>query len=116
MPSGDRTGPWGFGPKTGRALGYCVGYNIPGNANFGYNRGFIRGLRHGFGRGFRGRGRGFWWRGIYPNPAQYNSEIHFESSRENEKAYLEDMVKNLEKEMEIIQERLKELSKEKKDA
>ena len=115
MPGGDRTGPWGFGSKTGRALGYCVGYDAPGYANFGYGRGLGRGLRRGFARGFRGRGRGFWWRGIYPYPAQYNPEMYPEPNREDEKAYLEDMVKNLENEMKIIQERLKELSKEKKD-
>jgi uncharacterized protein DUF5320 len=25
MPHGDRTGPMGQGPKTGRAMGYCSG-------------------------------------------------------------------------------------------
>ncbi|MCF7946089.1 MAG: DUF5320 domain-containing protein, partial [Spirochaetia bacterium] len=27
MPRGDRTGPDGMGPRTGRALGYCSGYD-----------------------------------------------------------------------------------------
>ncbi|MCK4238634.1 MAG: DUF5320 domain-containing protein, partial [Candidatus Lokiarchaeota archaeon] len=27
MPGGDRTGPGGLGPMTGRALGYCAGYS-----------------------------------------------------------------------------------------
>jgi len=26
MPRGDGTGPWGLGPMTGRAAGYCAGY------------------------------------------------------------------------------------------
>ena len=30
MPRGDRTGPEGFGPMTGRAAGYCGGYDEPG--------------------------------------------------------------------------------------
>lgn len=30
MPGGDRTGPLGKGPRTGRAAGYCAGYNVPG--------------------------------------------------------------------------------------
>ena len=30
MPRGDRTGPAGAGPLTGRAAGYCAGYSTPG--------------------------------------------------------------------------------------
>ena len=33
MPWGDRTGPWGLGPMTGRAVGYCAGYPVPGYMN-----------------------------------------------------------------------------------
>ncbi|NIW15542.1 MAG: hypothetical protein GWN31_16790, partial [Candidatus Thorarchaeota archaeon] len=33
MPRGDRTGPWGLGPRTGRAAGYCAGYPVPGFMN-----------------------------------------------------------------------------------
>ena len=67
MPLGDRTGPWGLGPRTGRGLGYCSGYPVPGFMNpgpgFGFGRGF--GLGRGFGRGFGfGRGRG-WGRGWF---------------------------------------------------
>jgi len=63
MPGGDRTGPWGLGPRTGRT----AGYNMPGYANPGYGRRFGRGGGRGFGRGFWGRGRGFGWRGVYPS-------------------------------------------------
>jgi len=45
MPSGDRTGPAGQGPRTGRGLGYCNGY-VPLQKT-GFNR---RGLRLGRGR------------------------------------------------------------------
>jgi len=55
MPGGDRTGPWGMGPMTGRAAGLCAGYGMPGYANP------IRG--RGFGMGFGGRGGG-WGRGV----------------------------------------------------
>jgi hypothetical protein len=90
---------------------------MPGYANPGYGRGFGRGWGRGFGRGFWGRGRGFWWRGVYPYPAPYYPETYYpEPSREQEKAYLEDMVKGLEEEMKMIRERLQELSKEKKEA
>jgi len=55
MPGGDRTGPLGMGPMTGRAAGYCAGYGVPGYMNPWPGRGFW-----GWGRGFWGRGRGFW--------------------------------------------------------
>jgi hypothetical protein len=51
MPFGDRTGPAGMGPMTGRAAGFCAGYPTPGYAN------------PAFGRGYFGRGRGFWGQG-----------------------------------------------------
>ena len=47
MPDGDRTGPTGGGPQTGRGLGYCADNDQPGR---------------GFGRGFGRRGRGRGWR------------------------------------------------------
>ena len=50
MPWGDRTGPGGFGPMTGRGAGYCAGYPVPGYMNPG----------PGYGYGGRGGGRG--WR------------------------------------------------------
>ncbi|KPJ72306.1 hypothetical protein AMJ52_06745 [candidate division TA06 bacterium DG_78] len=66
MPGGDRTGPLGYGPMTGRGVGYCAGYSMPGYANpipgrggFGYGRGFGRG------RGWFGRGGGRGWRHWY---------------------------------------------------
>ncbi len=52
MPGGDRTGPLGRGPMTGRGLGYCARYLLPGFLNRG------RGIGLGLGR----RGRGFGWR------------------------------------------------------
>lgn len=48
MPGGDRTGPMGEGPMTGRAAGYCAGYDMPGYAP---------------GPGYAGRGPGLGWRG-----------------------------------------------------
>jgi hypothetical protein len=88
MPFGDRTGPAGLGPMTGRAAGLCAGFPVLGYMNpvmgkasfygsgvpairpFGaglYGYGLPYGSRvapwfrrgFGFGRGFgRGRGRG----------------------------------------------------------
>jgi hypothetical protein len=58
MPGGDRTGPMGLGPMTGRGAGYCAGFSVPGFMNPIPGRGF-RG--RGFGRGGgRGWPRGGW--------------------------------------------------------
>jgi hypothetical protein len=56
MPAGDRTGPRGMGPRSGRAAGYCAGFERPGYANPAPDRGF--GMDFGRGRGFGGRGGG----------------------------------------------------------
>ena len=77
MPAGDGTGPWGFGPMTGRGAGFCAGYPVPRFAQGIPGRGWS-----GLGRGGwpwgRGRGRGFgmgrgWWRGyaLYGSPYGY---------------------------------------------
>lgn len=58
MPQGDRTGPMGAGPMTGRAAGYCVGTGTPGLATMGGGRGYGMGFGRGGGGG-GGRGRGF---------------------------------------------------------
>jgi ribosomal protein L15 len=117
MPGGDRTGPRGLGPKTGRSLGYCSGYDSPGYANPSFGRGFGRGWGRGFGRGLRGRGRGFWWRG-YRDP-YYQPQTPFgvnpQPNKDEEKAYLEDIIESLEEEIKMAKERLQKLSKEKKE-
>jgi len=113
MPGGDRTGPLGFGARTGRGLGYCTGSNSPGYMN--PNPGFRRGFGRGPGRGF-GRGRGFWWRSYgdpYYRPQPYVSTL---PSKEEEKTYLEETVKDLEEEIKNIRNRIQELSKEKKES
>jgi len=62
MPRGNRTGPEGMGPMTGRAAGYCTGYDTPG-----FSKGQPRvggGFGQGRGLGF-GRGAGREWRNKY---------------------------------------------------
>ncbi|MFO7968160.1 MAG: DUF5320 domain-containing protein [Archaeoglobaceae archaeon] len=58
MPGGDRTGPRGEGPRTGRKAGLCSGYKTPGYTNR-FNR-FNRITRPAFraAQEFPGRGRG----------------------------------------------------------
>ncbi len=65
MPGGDRSGPGGLGPRTGRALGYCTGHDAPGFAS-GPGGGFGGGRGQGYGRGGgRGRAGGRGWRHWY---------------------------------------------------
>lgn len=45
MPGGDRTGPDGRGPRTGRDRGYCAGFGRPGSVSPGFRRGFGRRMR-----------------------------------------------------------------------
>lgn len=115
MPGGDRTGPLGLGPMTGRAVGYCAGYSGPGFANpgpgYGRGFGFGRGWGRGFGRGFWRRGRGLWLRGTFPEP--YYPPV---TNVKEEKTYLENLVKDLEEEIKAIRERIQDLSKEKKES
>ena len=54
MPGGDRTGPRGMGPLTGRAAGFCAGAGRPG---------FMNPLPWGCAGGRGGGGRG--WRNCY---------------------------------------------------
>ena len=86
MPGGDRTGPMGAGPMTGRGAGMCAGYDVPGYMNPSFGRGFGGGRGRGYGRGGgMGGGRGWrnqfyasglpgWARGYdypYPHPAGF---------------------------------------------
>jgi len=61
MPGGDRTGPMGMGPMTGRAAGYCTGSAGPGYISAPGGRGFRGG---GGGRGGRGRRNQFYATGL----------------------------------------------------
>jgi len=112
MPRGDRTGPRGQGPMTGRAAGYCAGLGMPGYAN-PYSR-FGSGMRFGRGGGF-GAG-GFGWRnrfyatgvpGWMP-PAGY-PEPYQQPDPDWEKQALKSQANALESELDAIKKRLDEL-------
>ena len=55
MPGGDRTGPMGMGPRTGRGAGFCGGAGAPGVISR------MGGAFLGRGRGRGGRG----WRNMF---------------------------------------------------
>ena len=118
MPRGDRTGPNGMGPMTGRAAGYCAGYSTPGFMNPGGGRGMgmARGFRGGGGGG-RGFGRGFGYQypvnaGYYPNvapAAQYPvaGEPVYDSGQELE--MLKNQAEYMKSSLENIKQRIEDL-------
>lgn len=103
---------------TGRGMGLCAGRDVPGFMNpygprggRGYGRGFGGGRGRGFGRGRGRRFRASFWpeEDIDPMPA-YEPGAWRAPSQEDQKAYLEDLRKSLEQELEDIRRRLEELS------
>ncbi|MBM4272501.1 MAG: hypothetical protein FJ139_10175 [Deltaproteobacteria bacterium] len=119
MPKGDRTGPAGFGPMTGRGVGFCAGYPVPGYMNPAGGRGF----------GFWGRGGGRGWRnwfhatgltgwqragrwlpasgwGIVPSGTPMTAK--------EEKEMLKEQVEFFRSQMEELQKRISTLEKEEK--
>jgi len=105
MPGGDRSGPNGLGPMTGRAAGYCADYAVPGYVNpVGCRMGLSRGRGLGRGCGFgRGAGRGFGFRAdVYP----YAPEL----SPQQEADMLKDQAKAMQDELKAINERISELA------
>ena len=118
MPGGDRTGPLGMGPMTGRSAGYCAGYNVPGYMNpyGGRGMGLRRGRFYGRGGGF-GRGWGVGVNGVpaapvtapvmpfVPQPGYgavpYDESVELESLRNH--------AQTLESSLSEIQKRIEEL-------
>ncbi|MGM0498613.1 MAG: DUF5320 domain-containing protein [Bacillota bacterium] len=127
MPRGDRRGPDGAGPMTGRSLGYCAGNDQPGFTANAAPQGAGRGLRNGagrgpgFGRGFgRGRrmgnGRSFLaarGRGAYYEPAAADEEdFDNQESKDREVTRLENLANTLASELEIVKKQIDELKDE----
>lgn len=123
MPAGDRTGPMGMGPMTGRADGYCGGYDMPGYANPTFGRGFGLGWGGGWGRGWRWRnwyyatGVPGWARFGY-GPAWVTPPVWAYGpyagppTREQEAGFLKAQAEWLQKQLEAIEKRVSELERE----
>jgi len=121
MPRGDRTGPQGMGPRTGRAMGYCSGYDAPGFMNPGPGAGGRfggggLGLARGCGRAMPGCGIGIAWGrgggrgraagyGYYPEAAS-GAPL----SADEERGVIERSVTALKSRIEAMEKRLSELS------
>jgi hypothetical protein len=118
MPRGDRTGPMGMGPMTGRGAGFCAGLGMPGYANPAPARGL--GMNYGQGRGFGGGGRGRrnmfyatglpgWMRfGGYTAPHGFINPYEAPSP-DAEKRVLRSQASALQSELDFIKKRLEEI-------
>ncbi|QTL97094.1 hypothetical protein GM661_03425 [Iocasia frigidifontis] len=95
MPAGDRTGPQGYGPLTGRGMGNCVGSWCPVP-----RRGFGVGVGRGRGYG-AGYGPGYGRRYHYPAYDEQSKVLHQE-----EYQMLKAMAEDLTAELEAINKRL----------
>lgn len=116
MPRGDRTGPDGMGPATGRGAGYCAGFNVPGFVNSVMGRG-------GFGIFGRGHGRGFrnmYWATGLPGWSRYNAGFPYPYQAyasgampvPQEVDVLKDQAKSMQDNLHTINIRIKELEKQ----
>ncbi len=120
MPGGDRTGPAGQGPMTGRAAGYCAGYNVPGYMNPA-GRFLGRGAFGGRGRGMMHRnwyyatGQPGWARYDMGFPAGGTGAVPYPGEVEpaEEKEMLAEQADYLKQQLEDIQKRLSDLEKKK---
>jgi len=115
MPKGNRMGPAGMGPLTGRSAGFCAGYGMPGYMNPGPGYGF--GVGSGWSRGFGGGGRGWrhwfhatrlpgWMRfGAYPS----SGLSPMKPDPETEKQALKTQSEALQNELDLIRKRMDEI-------
>ena len=121
MPGGDRTGPAGLGPMTGRAAGFCAGYPVPGYANPIGGRGFL-GRGRGFGGGGWGRRNWYhatglpgWVRAGYAGAAYEGAPIAPGFSTQQELDSLKGQAEYLEDSLNGINKRIQELESQKSD-
>ncbi len=89
MPYGDKSGPLGNGPGTGRRLGFC--YNQSSQDGLG--------LRRGRGNGFGSRLKGFAFTSNNENPPFYQNSKDELSQLKKMKENLEQRIANIEKDL-----------------
>lgn len=106
MPRGDRTGPMGMGPMTGRGAGFCAGFAAPGFMNPGIGCGMGLGRGRGFRRMFHFTGIPGWARLGYPAYGGVSA------AGVDEKEYLNNQAEMLENQLQQVKKRLKTLDDE----
>ncbi|MBN2525228.1 MAG: DUF5320 domain-containing protein [Deltaproteobacteria bacterium] len=115
MPQGDRTGPNGQGPMTGRMAGFCAGYEVPGYASAPMGRGgggFGRRCGRGYRRGQTGAGffGGPRWNRI-PNVPDSSAALGATMSPERDLSVLQNQAAQLEQTLIALQNRIAELKR-----
>ncbi|HTU00330.1 MAG TPA: DUF5320 domain-containing protein [Candidatus Sulfotelmatobacter sp.] len=119
MPGGERTGPMGRGPMTGRMAGYCGGFDAPGLMNrvgppdFG-----ARGAQRGGGRGWRhcyyATGVPGWARADMAGPGYPDAgRMSPAEAEKTEAEALRKQVRHYEEALDILRRRLQKLEGEK---
>jgi len=133
MPGGDRTGPLGMGPRTGRVAGLCAGFGMPGFAKprgvGGYGRGGGMGSGLGSGGGYdrgwchrffatgivgRGRGRGSRFSPGYGYPDEHAENPQYENTKatmEEEAEYLKSARDDINKRLDAIQAKMESVKR-----
>jgi hypothetical protein len=114
MPGGDRTGPLGEGPQTGRRMGYCAGFEHPGfmNMNQGWGRGIGRKFRGGFNHG-RGPGYGYGY-GYGFRHGYGGSYPQGDIPEVSEKTWVENEIRILKDQLAALEDRLSKIGKNEK--
>ncbi|MCK4929028.1 MAG: DUF5320 domain-containing protein [Methanosarcinales archaeon] len=104
MPGGDRTGPLGFGPRTGRSAGYCARYPEPGYMNPNIGRGLGRGGGRGHRNWYYATGLTGWQRDAYSSAPGVKA-----ITKEQNLAELKDHAEYLENELKEIRKSIQEI-------
>ncbi len=110
MPRGDRTGPMGMGPMTGRGGGYCAGSGRPAFNQGGWGSFFSNSLGPGGRSGGRGLCRWFFGAGLPAWRRFAGGGASFEGSDpELEKGSLKGRAEALQSELDRIKKRLQDM-------
>lgn len=105
MPRGDRSGPVGMGPMTGRRLGYCAGNQVPGFVFYGGCNCLGRGRKNRrFFRGFYGP--------VSANPENFYPVQESVYNRQAELDYLKAQKENLRQDLEEIEKQISYLEQD----
>ena len=104
MPRGDRTGPSGEGPNTGRGMGYCTDNDQPGHMNPQSNWG------RGYGRRFRG-GPGYGWGGGFGFRHGLGNYNQGNVTDVSEKTLIENEIRILKDQLSALEDRLSNTEK-----
>jgi hypothetical protein len=110
MPLGDRTGPMGGGPKTGRGAGFCGGNEFPGYAYDEANRPGRFGRKSGCFSHDAGGGHGYrHWFQATGLPAWIRFVENIVNMEDDEIQILKSQAEYLNRSLEAVKKRLSEI-------